>query len=66
MLNQRRTGYAQKTKSGRKKEYEDQKKRKRQREQGAERGPKAKKLKTGTPKTLTTNEQSVSSSSSED
>ena len=74
MLDRRRKGYAQKTKSGKKKEAKDQKKRKQQREQGAtrnspeltERVPKSKKLKAETSKTFHINKQSIDSSMSED
>ena len=66
MREKRQTSYAGKTKSGKKKEYDDQQKRKRQREEAAGRGPKAKKPKTEIPKTHATNEQSDSSSSSEE
>ena len=74
MLAKRREGYAKKTKSAKKKEAKDQRKRKQEREQGAarkspepaERGPKSKKPKAEPSKTSHTNEKSDDSSMSED
>ena len=65
MHEKRQISYAEKTRSGKLKEYKDKNKRKRQQDEATGREPKAKIPKTEIPK-LATNEQSDSSSSSED